>query len=95
MAITRNRPANRPSREQTRDILLEVLSGLAQESKPDFTVQNEFTLFLLRPHTPAAQIWIDENLASEHLTFGGAVVIEPRYLDDILNGIRAHGFVIA
>ena len=94
MAITRNRPANHPSREQTRGILLEVLRRLAQDCQPDFTVQNEFTLFLLRPHTPAAQTWIDANLASDHMMFGGAVVIESRYLDDIINGVRTDGLVI-
>ena len=59
-----------------------------------FSVQNEGTIYLLQPLTRAAQEWIDENLFPDRLTFGDAVVIEHRYVCDILDGIRLAGLEV-
>jgi hypothetical protein len=57
----------------------------------DFSVQNEGTIYLLQPLTSAAQVWIDENLSPDRLTVCDAVVIEHRYICDIIDGIRQAG----
>jgi hypothetical protein len=55
----------------------------------DFTVQNEGSIFLLHPHTQAAQDWVSEHIPADAQRFGSAVVIEHRYICDIVDGIRA------
>jgi hypothetical protein len=49
------------------------------------------TIFLLQPLTPAANSWVDEHLPQDHLTFAGAVVVEHRYIADIVRGATADG----
>jgi hypothetical protein len=61
---------------------------------PDFLVENHGTIFLLQPLTPAANFWIDEHLPEDHLTFAGAVVVEHRYILDIVRGAIAEGLVV-
>jgi hypothetical protein len=57
-------------------------------------VQNEGTICLLHPLTPAAQNWIDGHLSSERLTFGDAVAVEYRFIADIVAGIRRDGLEV-
>jgi hypothetical protein len=64
------------------------------DNTPDFTVQNEGTIYLLHPLTPAAQSWIDEHLSSDCLTFGDAVAVEHRFIADIVEGIRRDGLEV-
>jgi hypothetical protein len=61
----------------------------------DFTVTNHGTIFLLEPHTEAAFDWVDEHLPAEALTFGDAVVVEHRFIHDIVVGIQADGLGVA
>lgn len=61
---------------------------------PDFLVENHGTIFLLQPLTPAANSWIDQNLPEDHLTFAGAVVVEHRFIADIVRGAIADGLEV-
>lgn len=61
----------------------------------DFIVSNHGSIFLLRPNTPAAREWCEEHLPDDRQTFGGAVVVEHRYIGDIVDGIRADGLEVA
>ena len=61
---------------------------------PDFVVENHFTIFLLRPVTPAAFTWIEEHLPEDRLTFGNAVCVEHRFIADIVRGAIADGLVV-
>ena len=61
---------------------------------PDFMCENHGTLFLLIPRTAPAKIWIEENLARDHMTFADAVVIEPRYVWAILVGLQDDGLSV-
>ena len=60
----------------------------------DFSVQNHGSIFLLQAITPAAKDWIEEFLSEERQTWGGAVVIEPRYVPAIVTAIRNDGLVV-
>ena len=62
--------------------------------EPDFVVEDHGSIFLLRALTPAANSWIEENLSEDRMTFCSAVVIESRYVVDILEGIAADGFSV-
>ena len=63
---------------------------------PDFVVENHFTIFLLRPLTPAAKSWVQENLPDEsnRMDFAGSVVVEHRYISEIVRGAQADGLVV-
>lgn len=53
----------------------------------NFEIQNEGTICLLRPLTDWATDWLETNIHENAQWFGTAVVVEPRYLSDIVDGI--------
>jgi hypothetical protein len=64
-------------------------------SRADFRFDNHGSVCLLTPLTDAAEAWVSDNLPESAMTFGSAVVIEPRYVGPILEGIDAEGLVIS
>ena len=60
---------------------------------PDFHVDNHGSLALLWADSAAAADWVDENLAHA-MRWCGAVVIEPRYLPAILEGLSEEGLTV-
>ena len=61
----------------------------------DLTFENHSSLFLIRPVSPAGQIWLDENVGDANtLTFGGAIVCEPRYVEAIYRGAQSDGLEV-
>jgi len=59
----------------------------AETAHLDLVFENHLSLFLIRPCSEAGQQWLDENVGDEStLTFGNAVVCEPRYVESILRG---------
>jgi hypothetical protein len=61
---------------------------------PDFLVENHGTIFLLQPLTPAANSWVADHLPEDRLRFAGAVVVEHRFIRDIVTGILGDGLVV-
>jgi hypothetical protein len=57
----------------------------------DFRVEDHGSLILLKALTVAAEGWVDEHLPSEAQRWAGAVVIEPRFIGDIVLGIQQSG----
>ena len=61
----------------------------------DFDVSNHGSICLLTPLTEAAQAWVAEHLPEDAMTWGqNSIVVEPRYIEDILDGIVADGLSI-
>ena len=60
----------------------------------DFQFSNHGSIGLLKPLSPAAHDWVQDNLPAERQEFAGAVVIEPRYADPILEGIILDGLEV-
>jgi hypothetical protein len=63
----------------------------------DFKLENHGSLFLLRPLNSAAKDWMNEHLpmdTPETQFWGDAIVIEPRYVAPIVDGIIGDGFVL-
>lgn len=63
----------------------------------DFKLENHGSLFLLRPLNSVAKDWMDEHLpmdSPETQFWGDAIVIEPRYVPDIVFGARGEGLVV-
>lgn len=67
------------------------------EQRPDFEVSGGGTLYTLLPLTDEALQWIEENLPPEgedRMMFGMAVVVEHRYIEEIVRGAQADGLVV-
>ena len=64
---------------------------------PDFALQNEGTIYLLSPHIPAARSWVEENIGQDdgYQPFWPTIVVEHRYIAQILDGIRLDGLLVA
>ena len=58
----------------------------------DVRVNDQGSVVLLQPITEAASDWIDENIESESWQwFGGALAVEHRYADAIIEGMQSDG----
>ncbi len=60
----------------------------------DVNIENHGSLVLIRPLTEAASDWLDENISEDAQHFGGAVVVEPRYVEAIVEGMRNDGLEV-
>ena len=72
----------------------EIDRMLAAEEHPlDARVTYHGSICILHPLTPAAEAWIEENIDPDAQRWGSdnGVVIEPRYMNDILNNMRGAG----
>ena len=69
----------------------------ASRTELDFQLENHGALFLLRPLNSAAKEWMQEHLpvdAPETQFWGEAIVIHPRYVAPIVDGIIGDGLVL-
>ncbi len=64
---------------------------------PDFTIRDEGSILLLTPHTDPARNWIHENIGPTNgfQPYYPTIVIEPRYLQPVLEGIAEAGLEAA
>jgi hypothetical protein len=67
---------------------------IVHRRQADFSVQNEGSIFLLIPHTDIANAWIDAHIPEDAQRFGGGVVVEHRYILDIVIGIKNDGLEV-
>ncbi len=61
---------------------------------PHILVRNEGSIFLLTPVSDLATDWVDHHLAQDSQHFGDSIVIEHRYIADILEGIQENGLTV-
>lgn len=54
----------------------------------DFKVRNCFSLIMLYPISKKAEQWTNSNISDDCNTLGGGIAIEPRYFEDIYEGIK-------
>ena len=52
------------------------------------------SIFLLNPITKSAQAWVKEYLPKDALTFGGAIVVEHRFIEDVYRALIRDGLII-
>jgi hypothetical protein len=62
---------------------------------PDFHVENHGSVFLLYPLTQRAYSWIKEYLPENAQHFCTAVVVEHRYIWNILVAVQDDGLVVS
>lgn len=68
---------------------------ISQTLKPDLRVENHFSLFLLWPLSERADVWIEENVSEDRQWFGTALVVEPRYVTALVEGMISDGLILA
>lgn len=64
----------------------------------DIRVANHGSILILNGITPAGEEWLSEHCsdeAGEVQTWGGGIVVEPRYVNDIINGAIAEGLEVS
>jgi hypothetical protein len=61
--------------------------------QPDFVIENHGSIFLLKPQTGPAISWIAEYISPEngYQPYFPTVVVEHRYIADIVAGIQGDG----
>lgn len=59
---------------------------------PDFRVENHGSICLLVPLHPRAARWIERTRPEESQTLGPSLVIEPRYVEGVVEAAQAAGF---
>lgn len=52
------------------------------------------SIVLVAPRSDRASHWIAENVQEDAQFWGGALVVEPRYLEHLVKGMRADGLVV-
>lgn len=63
--------------------------------KIDFDLVDSGPFMTLTPMTATAHKWVAENLTHEEtLTIGFSVVIEHRYIEDIVGGLKSDGLTV-
>jgi hypothetical protein len=62
----------------------------------DFTIRDEGSLVLLSPCTEPARNWIADHIGPDngYQPYYPTIVVEPRYLAPILEGIRESGLTL-
>ena len=63
-------------------------------SENDFRVESYGSIFLLQPLTPAANEWVAQHIPDDAQRWGGAIVVEHRFIMDIVVGIRGDGLSV-
>ena len=61
---------------------------------PALRVENHGSVGLLRPLRDEARAWLEGHTGGEAQWFGGALVVEPRYVADIVHGAREAGLEV-
>jgi hypothetical protein len=60
-----------------------------------FNVENHGSIVLIRPLTSDVHVWLIQNCGDEDTQwFGSALVVEPRYVEDIVHGLVEAGFAL-
>jgi hypothetical protein len=57
----------------------------------DLLVHGEGSIHLLRPTSRCGQRWIDEHVSDDRQEWAGAIVVEHRFIGDIVRGAIADG----
>lgn len=60
----------------------------------DVIVENHGSLVLIRPMHSEAMTWLETHTPEDAQWFGGALVVEPRYVNDIINGMWVDGLAV-
>ena len=62
----------------------------------DVQIENYGSIWLITPMTASARQWIEENVGAESWQWiGGRLDVEPRYIENLANGMQAAGLSVS
>ena len=67
---------------------------MATRINPDAVVVDHGSIFCVIPWTDAGRAWVARYIGEEALPFGPGFVVEPRYLQAIVQGMQASGLLL-
>ena len=59
----------------------------------DFTVEDHGSIIIVQPLTAPCREWLQENTDGQW--WAGGLAVEPRYVDDLIDGMMSEGFAPA
>jgi hypothetical protein len=65
------------------------------DTQPDVVVTNHGSIATLALKTQAARDWVSENIPDDAPWFGGQLAVEPRFVDNVVDGMMGDGLVVA
>jgi hypothetical protein len=65
-----------------------------EKDQIDVLVLNHGSVFLVHPHTERAKHWLGTNVALDAPYFGGNLVVEHRFIADLVDGMALHGLKV-
>ena len=65
-----------------------------QDNKPDVVLLHHGSLVGVWPQTDAAKDWIAEHVQNDAQWLGPQLMVEPRYVDDLINGMVDDGLML-
>jgi hypothetical protein len=60
----------------------------------DVVVMDHGSVWLVHPHTERAKHWLGTNVALDAQYFGGNLVVEHRFIADLVDGMALHGLKV-
>ena len=66
----------------------------ASNRTPDVSIENHGSVMLFRLLTPAATDFVDENVSTDAQYLGNALAVEPRYAQDLAQGMIDAGLAV-
>lgn len=60
----------------------------------DIRIENHGSIMLLHPLTTEAWAWVEDNLPDDRQEWCGGVVVEPRYVANIVTGMQDDGLEV-
>ena len=64
-------------------------------NEADFRIENHGSIFLFDPQNTTAEDHLRDKVSEQAHWFGGALVVEPRYVIDLAIALEAEGFRIS
>ena len=64
------------------------------EPEPDVLIRNEGSIFLFYLQSAAAKKWVKKYVGAESTYFGGALVVEHRFAQDLAEGMTEGGLLV-
>lgn len=70
------------------------MRATVSEITPDVVVENHFSVFLFHLGSDEARAWIKDHVTGETTWWGDALVVEPRYAQNLESHMTEDGLVV-
>jgi hypothetical protein len=74
--------------------LLEAAGVPEHPAEPDFKVFGGGTLYMVQPLNDCAKDHLESHVGEDAIYLGPSLAVEHRYIDDLVAGLRQHGFKV-